>query len=69
MSKQLDLAERKKVFESLEQNWDQMLTDMRNSVFSALTSDQRIVGSINETVKELLLAYKENLKAARRLID
>lgn len=69
MSKQLDLAERKKVFESLEQNWDQMKTDMRKSVFNALTSDQRIVGSINETAKELLSAYRENLIAARRLID
>lgn len=69
MSRSLSMTDRKKVFESLEQNWDQMQTDMRNSVFNALTSDQRIVGSINETVKELLLAYKENLKAARRLID
>ncbi len=69
MSRALSMAERQKVFDSLEQNWGQMEVDMRNSVFNALTSDQRIVGSINATVKELMLAYKENLKAARRLID
>jgi hypothetical protein len=69
MSKLLGYNDRQAVFRSLEQNWDSMCQNMRDSVSSALTSDRAIVHSINDAVRNLLLAYQENLKKARVLID
>lgn len=69
MARLLSKDERQNVFASLAENWDAMCQDMHNSVYAALTSDTRIAGAINEAVKDLFMAYKDNLKAARVLID
>ena len=69
MARSLSKDDRNKVFNSLSENWDAMCQDMHNSVYNALTSDTRIAGAVNEAVTDLLMAYKENLKAARVLID
>lgn len=69
MSRLLSQSDRQKVFSSLEENWGSMCQEMHDSVFSALTSDREIVGSVNEAVKDILVAYRDNLKAARVLID
>lgn len=69
MSKLLNKDNRNQVFDSLCDSWDDMQNNIKDSIFKALTSDQKIKRSIKQAVRELLSAYKENLKSARLLID
>ena len=69
MSRSLNKADRNQVFNSLNDRWDDMQNNIRESIYNALTSDQKIKSFIKQAVRELLSAYKENLKSARLLID
>ena len=69
MSKRLGKDERQRVFNSLNENWEDMCKSMEDSVYNAITSDNKIESSIQKAISDILSAYKESLKSARLLID
>lgn len=69
MAKSLDKEDRLKVFNSLEEKWQDMCNDIKESIQNALTDDESIKDTINNAVRGVLNEYKENLKSARILID
>ena len=69
MAKSLDKEDRLKVFNSLEEKWQDMCNNINESIQSALTNDKSIKVTINNAVRGVLNEYKENLKSARILID
>lgn len=69
MEKELNLEERKKVHNELENKWDDILEQVRQSILSSLTSDNTIKQAIKKCVEQTLESYRENLKSARILID
>lgn len=69
MAKSLDKEDRLKVFNSLEEKWQDMCDSINESIQNALTNDESIKDNINNAVQGVLNEYKENLKSARILID
>jgi len=69
MSKLLGQDERQRVFDSLNENWEDMCKSMEDSVYNAITSDNNIESSIQKAIADILSSYKESLKSARLLID
>lgn len=69
MAKELTLEERKKVCEEFEKKWEDIKNQMAQSIYASLTSDDQIKTAIQKCVKQTMQSYRDNLKAARILID
>lgn len=69
LAKKLDKADRQAVYDSLSEEWETICNSVEESINKTLRSNANIKSSINTVVKELMQAYKENLKEARVLID
>lgn len=69
LAKKLDYDEREKVYDSLEENWENICNSVTESINKSLRGNRNIKDSINTVVRELMQAYKENLKNARILVD
>lgn len=69
LAKKLDHHEREEVYNSLSEDWGNICSSVAESISKSLRGNHNIKTSINTVVRELMQAYKENLKNARILVD
>ena len=69
MMKDLDMAERQEVFNSISDKWEDILEDIRNSVHNSISTNMEMKQSNHQSTYQSLQSYKDNLKKARILID
>lgn len=69
LKKDLDAGQRQEVYNSLSNDWENITNSVSESIEMSLRGNTDIKKTINRVVKELMSAYKENLKNARILID
>lgn len=69
MARDLNQEERIQVFNSINEEWDSILSSVRDSINESLENDYSVKNAINKVAKEFMQAYKDGLKSARILID
>lgn len=69
MTKDLNKEARGKVFESIEEKWEDIQLGIDRSINQSISRNAEIKQVINRATHQLLQDYKESLKKARILID
>ena len=69
MSKELNSEERLKVYGAISEEWDNIITDINESIDDAVKNNYSLKKSINKTVDKILKDYKKSLANARILVD
>lgn len=68
-AKRLNREERRKVYDSINEKWNEICNNVNQSIDSALHKNTSIKDSISTVARQMLTAYKESLKNSRILID
>ena len=69
MSKKLNSEERGKVFNAIDEEWDNIISDIEKCIDDAISENVEVKLSIRKAVTKMLIDYKKNLAEARILID
>ena len=65
----LDQSTRIQIYNTFMGRWDSLFKNIENKIYQTIKDNTTIKVCIKRTVSSQLLAYKENLKNARILID
>ena len=69
MAKELDRAEREKVYDAIEEKFGDIARGIDDSIDHSIARNNSLRASVRDTVKRLLNDYKAELKKARILVD